>query len=79
MASAAGYLGGHLVHPDMEIGAAYDRAMQERIFGPLGMHDSGFDYAKAMTGDWARPYGRDVDGRVVELSNDFNYTPGVID
>ena len=74
MASAAGYLGGHLAYPGMELGAAYDRAMQERVFAPLGMRDTGFDYAEAMRGDWARPYGRDVDGRVVELSNDFNTT-----
>ena len=74
MASAAGYLGGHLLYPRMELGAAYDRAMKERIFAPLGMHDTSFTNAKQMTGDWARPYGRDVDGRVVELSNDFNDT-----
>lgn len=74
MASAAGYLGGHLLYPKMELGAAYDRAMHERIFGPLGMRDSGFTNAKAMTGDWARPHGRDVDGRVVEISNSFNDT-----
>ncbi|WP_242097748.1 serine hydrolase domain-containing protein [Sphingomonas sp. CROZ-RG-20F-R02-07] len=74
MASAAGYLGGHLLHPTMELGAAYDRAMQERIFGPMGMRDTSFTNANAMTGDWARPYGRDVDGRVVELANSFNDT-----
>lgn len=74
MASAAGYLGGSLVHPGMEVGAAYDRAMTERIFAPLGMRDSGFDYARAMQGDWARPHGRDVDGRTVVMSNDFNLT-----
>ena len=32
MASAAGYLGGMIVHPKMEIGAAFDRAMDELIF-----------------------------------------------
>jgi hypothetical protein len=37
MASAAGYLGGHLAYPNMELGAAFDRAMAERIFEPLGM------------------------------------------
>ena len=28
MAAAAGYIGGHLVYADLELGAAYDRAMQ---------------------------------------------------
>ena len=74
MASAAGYLGGHLAYPDMEIGAAYDRAMQDRIFGPLGMHDTTFDYKVGMSGDWAKPHGYDVDGHITVMSNDFNYT-----
>lgn len=74
MASAAGYLGGHLAYPKMELGAAFDRAMQTRIFGPLGMRDTGFDSAAAMRGDWAKPHGYDVDGRVTVMSNDFNQT-----
>ena len=32
MAAAAGYLGGHLAHPGMELGRAYDLAMQEQVF-----------------------------------------------
>jgi hypothetical protein len=31
MAAAAGYLGGHVAYPQMEIGAAYDKAMQELV------------------------------------------------
>ena len=74
MASAAGYLGGALAYPDMEVGAAFDRAMEDRIFGPLGMRDTGFDFAEGMSGDWTPPHGRDLNGRVVEMSNDFNRT-----
>ncbi len=74
MASAAGYLGGHLAYPKMELGAAFDRAMQTRIYGPLGMRDTGFDNATAMRGNWARPHGYDVDGRMTVMSNDFNMT-----
>lgn len=74
MASAAGYLGGHLAYPELELGAAYDKAMETRIFGPLGMRDSGFDTPRAMTGDYATPHGRNVDGRVVTMSNAFNAT-----
>ena len=74
MASAAGYLGGHLAYPGMELGAAYDKAMETRIFGPLGMRDSGFDEARAMKGDFSLPHGRDIDGNVVAMSNDFNHT-----
>lgn len=73
MASAAGYLGGSLAYPGMELGAAFDKAMQTRIFGPLGMTDTGFDNAKAETGNWARPHGLDVDGRMSVMSNHFNH------
>jgi CubicO group peptidase (beta-lactamase class C family) len=75
MASAAGYIGGSLVYPKMELGAAYDRAMDEKIFKPLGMRDSTFDYAKGMAGNWASPHGLDIDGRMVRMSNDFNWAP----
>lgn len=74
MASAAGYLGGALSYPKMELGAAFDRAMQEKIFRPLGMRDTTFDFAKGMAGNWAKPHGLDVDGRVTVMSNDFNFT-----
>ena len=73
MASAAGYLGGSLAYPGTEIGAAYDKAMQTRIFGPLGMHDTTFDRARGESGDWARPHGFDIDGRTVVMSNYFNH------
>ena len=74
MASAAGYLGGALLHPRMELGAAFDRAMQEKVFGPLGMADTTFDFDEGMDGNWARPHGLDVDGRLTEMTNAFNYT-----
>ncbi|HEX4709982.1 serine hydrolase domain-containing protein [Phenylobacterium sp.] len=73
MAAAAGYLGGSLAYPNLELGAAYDKAMQTRIFGPLGMHDTTFDFKVGESGDWARPHGYDVDGRMVEMSNSFNH------
>ena len=72
MASAAGYLGGALAYPGVELGAAFDKAMDSRIFVPLGMRNTTFDHAKAMRGNWARPHGLDVDGRLVEMPNDFN-------
>lgn len=74
MASAAGYLAGALTYPKMEIGAAYDRTMQEKIFDPLQMHDTTFDFQKGASGDWAPPHGYDVNGRMVTMSNHFNYT-----
>lgn len=73
MASAAGYLGGALAYPDMELGAAFDKAMETRIFDPLGMSNTTFDFEVGESGNWARPHGFDVDGEVKLLSNRFNH------
>lgn len=75
LASAAGYVAGYVLYPKMEFGAGYDRAMEEKIFKPLGMKDATFDYAEGMAGNWAAPHGLDVDGKVTLMSNDFNWSP----
>jgi CubicO group peptidase (beta-lactamase class C family) len=46
MAAAGGYTGGHVAFPKLELGAAYDKAMQTLVFDPLGMKSTTFDYAK---------------------------------
>ena len=74
MASAAGYIGGHLVHPDLELGQAYDKAMQEKVFDPLQMRDTTFDYARAIAGDHASPHAYDVDAKPSLVAMDFNYS-----
>jgi len=63
MATAAGYIAGHVAYPKMELGAAYDRAMQTMVFDALGMRSTTFDTAKARASDHADPYGFDVDGK----------------
>ena len=63
MATAAGFIGGHVAYPNMELGAAYDRAMQTMVFDPLGMRSTTFDTTKARTGNHAEPYGLDIDGK----------------
>jgi CubicO group peptidase (beta-lactamase class C family) len=74
MAAAAGYIGAHRVYPDMELGAAYDKAMEEMIFDPLGMQSTTFDYAKALEGNHASPHGDDVDGKPSVAKMAFNYS-----
>jgi CubicO group peptidase (beta-lactamase class C family) len=73
MASAAGYIGGHLYAPDRELGAAYDLAMQRMVFVPLGMRETTFDMARAQAGDHASPHGDDLNGKPALASMDFNY------
>jgi CubicO group peptidase (beta-lactamase class C family) len=74
MAAAAGYVGAHLVYPNLELGAAYDKAMQEKIFDPLGMKSTTFDYARALAGDHATPHGDDIDGKPTVASMAINYS-----
>jgi CubicO group peptidase (beta-lactamase class C family) len=73
MASAAGYIGGHIVNPDMEIGAAYDAAMQSKIFTPLGMGETTFDMTRALSANHASPHAQDIDGKTSVASMDLNY------
>jgi CubicO group peptidase (beta-lactamase class C family) len=62
MAAAAGYIGGHVAYPALELGAAYDKAMQTRVFGPLGMKSTSLDHKGAQAGNFALPQATDLDG-----------------
>lgn len=73
IASAAGYIGGHLVNPDREVGTAYDAAMQTLIFDPLGMRETTFDFERALRGDHASPHGIGLDGKPHVAEMDINY------
>jgi CubicO group peptidase (beta-lactamase class C family) len=73
MASAAGYIGAHLVYPNLDLGTAYDQAMQKKIFDPLGMKSTTFSMARALGGNHASPHGDDVDGNAAVASMAFNY------
>lgn len=74
MADAAGYAGGHALHPQLELGAAYDAAMQALVFDPLGMTSTTFDFTKAQRGNHAFPHGQDIDGDTVPSSMDLNHS-----
>ena len=74
MAAAAGFIGGVTAVPGKEPGAAYDEAMRTKVFEPLGMTTTTFDFAKALKGDVAQPHGDDVDGVVRRARMDLNYS-----
>ncbi len=74
MAGAAGYVGASVVNPGQELGAAYDAAMRSKVFGPLGMTRTTFDFATAMSGNFASPHGDDVDGKTTLARMDNNYS-----
>ncbi|MDQ3365041.1 MAG: beta-lactamase family protein [Myxococcota bacterium] len=60
LAAAAGFIGGHVAYPKLELGRAYDQAMQTRVFGPLGMTATTFDYRKAKRGNFAKAHSHDL-------------------
>jgi CubicO group peptidase (beta-lactamase class C family) len=57
IAASAGLVGGHVAYPEMEPGEAYDKAMATRVFEPLGMKRTTFDFDRAMQGNYARSHG----------------------
>jgi CubicO group peptidase (beta-lactamase class C family) len=73
LAGAAGFAAGHVLYPDMDLGAAYDRAMQTQVFDPLGMKSTTFDYARALAADHAGPHAPDIDGKPARAVMELNY------
>ena len=74
MVAAGGYIAANALKPGREVGAAYDAAMQELLFGPLGMTSTTFDYARAIKGNHAMPHGDALDGCTRRASMDLNHT-----
>lgn len=74
LAAAAGYVGGHVAFPSLELGAAYDRAMQTHVFGPLGMASTTFDFRRALAANHAAAHAPDVDGTPARAVMEVNYS-----
>jgi CubicO group peptidase (beta-lactamase class C family) len=74
MAAAAGYVAASLISPQQELGAAYDEAMRSKVFAPLGMTHTTFDFRAALSGNFASPHDDDVDGHTMLARMDINYS-----
>lgn len=72
MAAAAGYTGAHVIHPDMELGAAYDSAMQSYVFDPLGMKATTFAMKRALSSNHAGSHSPDADGKTAKAMTAIN-------
>ncbi len=72
MAAAAGYTGAHVIHPDMELGAAYDSAIQSYVFDPLQMKETTFDFKRAFSGNHAGSHSPDADGKTAKAVTAIN-------
>lgn len=74
MASAGGYVAAHVVHPEHEIGEAYDKAMESLVFDPLDMASTTFDFDVAMSnGNYASPHSVDINGDPAVALMEVNY------
>ena len=73
IAAASGYLGGHVAFPDLPLGEAYDRAMATRVFAPLAMTRTTFDWRVAEDGTEARPHSANASGITVEVDMGLNH------
>jgi CubicO group peptidase (beta-lactamase class C family) len=74
LAGAAGFTAGHVLYPQLEIGDAYDKAMQTEVFDPLGMKSTTFDYARALSGNHSGAHAPDVDGKPARAVFELNYS-----
>ena len=74
LAAGAGYVGGHAAYGDMELGAAYDKAMQTRVFDPLGMKETTFDFARALAANHATAHAANLDGKPAHAVFDLDYS-----
>jgi CubicO group peptidase (beta-lactamase class C family) len=74
LAGAAGFVGGHLAYPSKELGAAYDEVMRTRVFEPLGMASTTFDFKQALaSSNHAAAHAPDVDGNPSLAVMEANY------
>jgi len=74
LAGAAGFVGGHVAYPNMELGAAYDQVMRTRVFTPLGMASTTFSFKRALSGNHATAHAPDIDGKPAHAVMDINYS-----
>jgi CubicO group peptidase (beta-lactamase class C family) len=74
LAAAAGYVAASVLYKGRELGSAYDVAMRERVFAPLDMRQSTFDFARATRGNHAAAHGWDPDGKLGLIDEHINHS-----
>ena len=72
LAAAAGFIGGHVAFPKLELGRAYDEAMRTRVFAPLGMKDTTLDIKRGRRGNFAAAHAPDVDFKMSMATDQVN-------
>ena len=70
MIAAAGFLAAHAAHPREPMAAAYQAAMQAKIFGPLGMKHTTFDAKVVERSEHAWPHDRNAQFEIEATGRD---------
>src|SRR5207248_11096387 len=73
LAASGGFVAAHVIFPGRELGAAYDDAMAQRVFRPIGMTSTTFDFRKALAANHASPHAWNVDGHTAAAEMAINY------
>ena len=60
MVSTGGFVAALAASKKKSLGPAYDEVMQSRVFGPLGMKNSTFDFTQVAKREHAIPHGRNL-------------------
>ncbi|HEX6100822.1 MAG TPA: serine hydrolase domain-containing protein [Thermoanaerobaculia bacterium] len=74
LAAAGGFAGGHAAYPKLEVGRAYDEAMRTRVFEPLGMTATTFDFKRALAANHATAHSYDLEGKPALSVFDLDYS-----
>jgi CubicO group peptidase (beta-lactamase class C family) len=73
LAAAGGFVAAHIIFPGRELGSAFDDAMRVRVFGPIGMTATTFDFAQARAGNHASPHSWNPDAVTAAAEMAVNY------
>jgi CubicO group peptidase (beta-lactamase class C family) len=69
LVALGGYVAAQCAHPDLDLASAYDRVMQDVVFGPLGMSASSVAGGVEEMSPAAWPHGHTVDGEVSAIAD----------
>lgn len=77
MVSAGGFAAAHAYAPKLKLGPAYEKAMQDLVFKPLGMKSTTMDFKKVAKVEHATPHPADIHGdpRPVALTDEMWAVP----
>ena len=70
MVAAGGYIAANSLDKKSSLGDAYDIAMQTRVFDPMGMASTTFDFEKVHCMDNASPHGRTLKHKYLSIDDE---------